>query len=92
MKAKWTSQTDVSFLTGLRIVGIDDVGLVNKITTVISQEFKVNIRSLSITSNEGIFEGHIMVFVNDTEQLENLMKTLKQVRGITTVSRYESES
>jgi len=92
MKDKWTSQTDVSFLTGLRIVGIDDVGLVNKITTVISQEFKVNIRSLSITSNEGIFEGHIMVFVNDTEQLENLMKTLKQVRGITTVSRYESES
>lgn len=92
MKAKWTSQTDVSFLTGLRIVGIDDVGLVNKITTVISQEFKVNIRSLSITSNEGIFEGHIMVFVNDTEQLENLMRTLKQVRGITTVSRYESES
>ena len=92
MKAKWTSQTDVSFLTGLRIVGIDDVGLVNKITTVISQEFKVNIRSLSITSNEGIFFFFIMVFVNDTEQLENLMKTLKQVRGITTVSRYESES
>lgn len=92
MKAKWSSKNDVSFLTGLRIVGIDDVGLVNKITTVISQEFKVNIRSLSITSNEGIFEGNIMVFVNDTEQLDNLMKTLKQVRGITTVSRYESES
>ncbi|AIM37339.1 MFS transporter [Sphingobacterium sp. ML3W] len=92
MKAKWTSKNDVSFLTGLRIVGIDDVGLVNKITTVISHEFHVNIRSLSITSNDGIFEGNIMVFVNDTSQLENLMKTLKQVRGITTVSRYESES
>ncbi|MEN5195593.1 RelA/SpoT family protein [Sphingobacterium faecium] len=92
MKARWTSKNDVSFLTGLRIVGIDDVGLVNKLTTVISQEFNVNIRSLSITSNEGIFEGNIMVFVNDIEQLESLMKTLKQVQGITTVSRYESES
>lgn len=92
MKARWTSKNDVSFLTGLRIVGIDDVGLVNKLTTVISQEFNVNIRSLSITSNEGIFEGNIMVFVNDIAQLECLMKTLKQVQGITTVSRYESES
>ncbi len=92
MKARWTSKNDVSFLTGLRIVGIDDVGLVNKLTTVISQEFNVNIRSLSITSNEGIFEGNIMVFVNDIAQLESLMKTLKQVQGITTVSRYESES
>lgn len=92
MKARWSSKNDVSFLTGLRIVGIDDVGLVNKLTTVISQEFNVNIRSLSITSNEGIFEGNIMVFVNDIAQLESLMKTLKQVQGITTVSRYESES
>ncbi|UIR57559.1 bifunctional (p)ppGpp synthetase/guanosine-3',5'-bis(diphosphate) 3'-pyrophosphohydrolase [Sphingobacterium sp. SRCM116780] len=92
MKAKWTSKNDLSFLTGLRIVGIDDVGLVNKITTVISQEFHVNIRSLSITSNEGIFEGNIMVFVNDTEQLESLMKNLKQIRGITSVTRYESEN
>ncbi|MNR33410.1 hypothetical protein D3C85_1510810 [compost metagenome] len=76
----------------MRIVGVDDVALVNKLTTVISQEFNVNIRSLSITSNEGIFEGNIMVFVNDIAQLESLMKTLKQVQGITTVSRYESES
>ncbi|MGJ1267973.1 RelA/SpoT family protein [Sphingobacterium spiritivorum] len=94
LKAKWTSSTssNVSFLTGLRIVGIDDVGLVNKITTVISQEFKVNIRSLSISSNEGIFEGNIMVFVNDTDQLDNLIKNLKHISGITGVTRYESEN
>ncbi len=93
LKAKWASlHNSLAFLTGLRIVGIDDVGLVNKITTVISQEFHVNIRSLSISSNEGIFEGDIMVFVNDTDQLENLIKHLKNINGITGVSRYESEN
>ncbi len=92
MKAKWTSKQDSAFLTGLRIVGIDDVGLVNKLTTVISHDFNVNIRSLSISSNEGIFEGNIMVFVNDTEQLNSLIKHLKQVRGITSVTRFESEN
>ncbi len=93
LKATWASmQNRPSFLTGLKIVGIDDVGLVNKITTVISHDFNVNIRSLSISSNEGIFEGDIMVFVNDTQQLDNLIKNLKQISGITGVTRYESEN
>ncbi len=93
LKAKWASlHNNVSFLTGLRIIGIDDVGLVNKITTVISQDFNVNIRSLSISSNEGIFEGDIMVFVNDVGQLDSLIKHLKQIPGITGVTRYESEN
>lgn len=92
LKAKWASlHNSVAFLTGLKIVGIDDVGLVNRITTVISHDFGVNIRSLTISSNEGIFEGDIMVFVNDTTQLDNLIKHLKQIQGITGVTRYESE-
>ncbi|WP_166333860.1 RelA/SpoT family protein [Sphingobacterium chungjuense] len=93
LKAQWSSsQGNTSFLTGLRIVGIDDVGLVNKITTVISRNFNVNIRSLSISSNEGIFEGNIMVFVNDIEQLDNLISNVLRIPGITSVSRYESEN
>jgi len=93
LKARWASlQNNIAFLTGLKIVGIDDVGLVNKITTVISHDFNVNIRSLSISSNEGIFEGDIMVFVNDTAQLDNLIRNLKQISGITGVTRYESEN
>jgi guanosine-3',5'-bis(diphosphate) 3'-pyrophosphohydrolase len=92
LKAKWTSQKELAFLTGLDIVGIDDVGLVNKITTVISHEFKVNIRSITISSNEGIFEGSIMVFVNDTEQLDQLIKHLKMIRGITGVTRFNPDA
>ena len=92
VKAKWTSQKELAFLTGLRIVGIDDVGLVNKITKVISDDFKVNIRSITISSNDGIFEGSIMIFVNDTAHLENLIKHLKQIKGITGITRFDSNN
>jgi len=92
IKAKWTSQKELAFLTGLRIIGIDDVGLVNRITTVISQDFKINIRSITISSNEGVFEGSIMVYVNNKEHLENLIKTLKRIKGITAINRFDSES
>jgi len=66
VKARWTNQQELAFLTGLRITGIDDVGLINKLTTVISNDFKVNMRSITVDSDNGIFEGSIMVYVNDT--------------------------
>jgi guanosine-3',5'-bis(diphosphate) 3'-pyrophosphohydrolase len=91
LKAKWTSQKELAFLTGLEIVGIDDVGLVNKLTTVISHDFKINIRSITISSNDGIFEGSIMIFVNDTEQLDQLIKHVKMIRGITGVTRFNPD-
>lgn len=90
VKARWTHQQELAFLTGLRITGIDDVGLINQLTTVISQDFKVNIRSITVDSDNGIFEGSIMVYVNDTEHLENLIKKLKTVKGITDVTRFDS--
>ncbi|MGV3705961.1 MAG: RelA/SpoT family protein [Arcticibacter sp.] len=92
VKAKWTSQKELAFLTGLRITGIDEVGLINKLTTVISNDFKVNMRSITVDSNEGIFEGSIMVYVNDTNHLENLIRKLKQVKGVTAVTRFDSEA
>jgi guanosine-3',5'-bis(diphosphate) 3'-pyrophosphohydrolase len=90
VKAKWTKQLELAFLTGLRITGIDDVGLINKLTTVISNDFKVNIRSITVDSDNGIFEGSIMVYVNDTEHLDNLIKKINQVKGITSVIRFDS--
>ncbi len=90
VKAKWTSQKQLAFLTGLRIVGIDDVGLINNLTQVISNDFKVNMRSITVDSNDGIFEGSIMVYVNDTEHLHSLIKKLKQVKGVTEVNRFDA--
>lgn len=90
VKAKWNRQQELSFLTGLRIVGIDDVGLINNLTKVISNDFKVNIRSITIDTDDGIFDGSIKVFVNDKEHLDNLIKNLLEVKGITGVTRFDA--
>lgn len=90
VKARWNSQKELAFLTGLHITGIDDVGLINKITTVISSDFKVNMRSITVDTDEGIFEGSIMVYVNNTKHLDNLINKLKEVVGVTSVTRFDS--
>lgn len=91
VRARWTNQQEIAFLTGIRLTGIDDVGVINNITKVISNDFKVNIRSLSVEGNDGIFEGTIMVYVNDTSHLAGLIKRLKQISGILTVNRFDSQ-
>ena len=90
VKAKWNKQQELSFLTGLRIVGIDDVGLINSLTKVISNDFHVNIRSITVDTNDGIFDGTIKVFVHDKEHLDNLIKNLLDVKGITGVTRFDA--
>ncbi len=90
VKAKWTGQKQISFLAGVKINGIDDVGVVNNITKVISSELKVNMRSINIDSNNGLFEGTIMLFVHDTEHLKKLMQKLKHVEGIISVNRMDT--
>ncbi len=89
VKAKWNNQQELSFLTGLRIVGIDDVGLINNITKVISNDFHVNIRSITVDTEDGIFDGNIKVFVNDKHHLDNLIKNLLDVKGVTGVTRMD---
>ena len=72
-------------------MGLDDVGVINKITNVISGEMKVNISALTIESGEGLFEGRIKVFVHDKEELDELVNRLKLLNGIQSVIRMESE-
>jgi len=90
VKAKWNRQKELTFLTGLHIIGIDDVGLINNITKVISNDFKVNMRSITVDTNDGIFDGSIMVFVNDKEHLDQLIENLLEVKGVTGVSRFDA--
>ncbi len=89
VKARWFDQQQIAFLAGIKITGMDDVGVVNNITKVISSELKVNIRSLNIESVDGLFEGTIMLFVHDTEHLHILMKRLKNLKGIIKVARVD---
>ena len=91
VKTKWAKNKEISFLTGLKIVGLDDVGVINKITNIISGDMKINISALSIESTEGLFEGNIRVFVHDKEELEELVVRLKQLNGIQKVERYDTE-
>ena len=90
IKAKWTSQHEVAFLTGLKIVGTDRVGLINDVSKIISEELKVNMSSLSFNSEHGIFNGEIMLYVNDTRHLDLLIGKLEKVEGVVKVARFDS--
>jgi GTP pyrophosphokinase len=89
VKAKWANNKDISFLTTLRVTGIDDVGIINNITNIISGELKINMRSMSIESTEGLFEGKIKVFVKEKKELKKLIDKLERVSGIHKVKRIE---
>jgi GTP pyrophosphokinase len=91
VKTKWAKNKEISFLTGLKIVGIDDVGVINKITNVVSGDMRINISALTIESGEGIFHGTIKVFVHDKEELDELVKRLLQLNGIQSVTRFDTE-
>ena len=89
IKARWIEEQEIAFLTGLKIIGIDDMGIVNNITQVISNELNVNMRSLSFDSHDGIFEGRVMVFVQDTSHLTNLINNLAKVKGVKKIERID---
>lgn len=89
VKARWKGKDSVEFLAGIRFSGIDDVGLVNKITTIISHEHNVNMRAISFESNDGIFAGKVMAYVHNTDHLNSLMDKLKRVRGVRSVERVD---
>ncbi|MEQ9166791.1 MAG: bifunctional (p)ppGpp synthetase/guanosine-3',5'-bis(diphosphate) 3'-pyrophosphohydrolase [Fulvivirga sp.] len=91
VKAKWASQHQSAFLVILRIIGTDRVGLINDVTGIISDELKVNMRSMSIDTDSGIFEGEIMLYVNDTRHLDLLINKLDKVEGVVKVSRRDSQ-
>ncbi|MFO7874383.1 MAG: bifunctional (p)ppGpp synthetase/guanosine-3',5'-bis(diphosphate) 3'-pyrophosphohydrolase [Bacteroidales bacterium] len=87
VKAKWTTSKAIAFLSGLLIKGIDEPGLLQNLTNIISSEYNVNIRNIHFDTNDGTFEGVVMLYIHDTQHLNNLIKKLKQVHGVQKVSR-----
>ncbi|MGL6268947.1 MAG: TGS domain-containing protein, partial [Chitinophagaceae bacterium] len=92
VKTKWAKNKEISFLTGLKITGIDDVGVIHKITNLISGELKININAITVEALDGVFHGNIRLFVHDKEELEMLFGSLKQLPGIHSVERYDPEA
>ncbi len=92
VKSKWMSQQQTSFLAHMRIIGTDRVGLIRDVTDIISRELKVNMRSMTIDTETGIFDGHIMLYVNSTKHLDQLIKKLEKVPGVMKVTRHDESS
>ncbi|MBS0010673.1 MAG: bifunctional (p)ppGpp synthetase/guanosine-3',5'-bis(diphosphate) 3'-pyrophosphohydrolase [Bacteroidales bacterium] len=89
LAVKWTIHKMVSFLAQIHLEGIDRLGVVNDITNIISGELSVNMRNITITVNEGIFEGTIDVYIHHTKDLNNLIMKLVNIEGVDRVKRIE---
>ena len=89
LSAKWKSKKGNAFITGLEFTGIDIVGVVKELTTIISEEEEINMKSLNFDTNDGVFEGEIMLYVYDKSHLEKLIKKLRNINGIEKVVRIE---
>lgn len=84
---RWSGKLGQQFGATLRIIGHDDIGIVTNITSIINKEKDVTLRSISINSDDNIFQGFLIVGVNDTTTLNNLIKKLKTVKGVKDVQR-----
>ena len=91
MKARWTSKAQTQFKVKLQITGIDDVGLVNQLTEVISADMQVNMIAISMESKDGVFEGNITALVMNTTHLRDIIEKLKNVNGVHTVERVDED-
>jgi GTP pyrophosphokinase len=91
VKAKWNSQQLLTFLASIKIKGTDALGIVNNITKIISTQHNVNMRSITFDTEDGIFEGTIMVYVHSTEHLNQLSNNLRKVPGVISVQRVDGE-
>ena len=87
IKAKWRENEKITFLAGIKVKGIDRRGLLQELTGVVSEGWNINIRGLAVESSEGLFEGTIMVYIYDAEQLNKLIKNIEDVDGIQSVRR-----
>lgn len=88
VKARWSGKSVGSqYPITLHIVGHDDIGIVTNVTSLISKEKNISLRSISIDSNSGLFEGNLTIMVGDTKELDGIIKKIKLVKGVKSVTR-----
>ncbi len=87
VRTQWAGKGESTYAITLHIVGNDDMGIVNNLTSIISKEEKIQMRSIAINSNDGLFSGHLTVMVEDTSRLQQLIRKLKTVKGIKNITR-----
>ena len=87
VKAKWSGKGSSQYSISLRVIGNDDIGIVNNLTSIISKDEKLVLRSINIDSHDGLFSGNLVVMLEDTSRLEALIKKLRTVKGVKQVDR-----
>ena len=87
--AYWDTHRQLTFLAQLSLKGIDRIGMLSDVTGILSKELDVNIHKLTIEVNDGIFEGDILLYVHDVEDIKTIKRNLQKVPGLTTVARIE---
>jgi RelA/SpoT family (p)ppGpp synthetase len=92
ISVEWSRQKDVQFIAALRVMGEDRVGILNDLTQVISKNLKTNIRSITISTDDGVFEGNLVLFVHDLDHLRSLIDRIKRIEGIHGVYRFEEQA
>ena len=87
VRAKWSGKGSSQYSITLRVIGVDDIGIVNNLTSVISKEEKLVLRSINIDSHDGLFRGNLVVMIDDNTKLESLIKRLRTVKGVKQIER-----
>ena len=87
LKARWAGKGGSQYAITLRVVGQDDLGIVNNITSIISKDEKILLRSISIDSQDGLFSGTLTILLDDTSRLKLLVQKLANVKGVKEVVR-----
>ena len=87
IKSEWSGKLGKQFATTLKVVGRDDIGIVSNITSVINKEGDTILRSISINSNGGLFEGYLVIGISSLDNLDQLMKKIKNLKGVKDVQR-----
>lgn len=87
VRARWSGKGSSKYSITLRVIGNDDIGIVNNLTSIISKDEKLTLRSISIDSNDGLFRGNLVVMLDDTSRMEALIKKLRTVKGVKQVER-----
>ena len=87
VRAKWSGKGSSQYAITLRVIGNDDIGIVNNLTSIISKDEKLVLRSINIDSHDGLFNGNLTIMIDDNTRLESLMKKLRTVKGVKQVMR-----
>jgi len=88
VKSRWAGKPGANYPVVFKVVGQDDIGILTNITSLISKEKGMILRSINVDSRDGLFQGTLTVLLSDTSVMDSLIKKIKTVKGVKHISRY----